>query len=102
MIGRLARIGVVGWLASKAYKQWAGTSALSAAQLAKHMEVVGSDGAHVGTVDNLAIKLTKSDSLAGGHHHLIPWAQAASIRDGKLVLNVPAVEALRAEKSIID
>ncbi len=102
MIGKLARIGVVGWLATKAYKQWADKPGLAAAQLVKHMEVVGSDGAHVGTVDNLAIKLTKRDALAGGHHHLIPWSQAASIRDDKLVLNVTAIEALRAEKSIID
>ena len=41
----------------------------------EHMEVVGSDGAHVGTVDKVRgdrILLTKSDKDAGGHHHSIP------------------------------
>lgn len=42
----------------------------------EHMEVLGSDGQHVGTVDHLDgsshIKLTKTDPKAGGKHHLIP------------------------------
>jgi hypothetical protein len=44
----------------------------------EHMEVLGSDGQHVGTVDYLEgssdIKLTKSDPQSGGQHHLIPLA----------------------------
>jgi len=40
-----------------------------------HMEVLGADGQHVGTVDHLEgsnrIKLTKSDS-GDGKHHFIP------------------------------
>ena len=44
----------------------------------EHMEVLGSDGQHVGTVDYLEgpsdIKLTKSDPKSGGKHHLIPLA----------------------------
>jgi hypothetical protein len=42
----------------------------------EHMEVVGLDGKHVGTVDHLEgqdrIKLAKSDKSAGGKHHFIP------------------------------
>lgn len=42
----------------------------------EHMEVLGSDGQHVGTVDHLEgkdkIKLTKTDVQAGGKHHFIP------------------------------
>jgi hypothetical protein len=42
----------------------------------EHMEVLGSDGLHVGTVDHLEgsnqIKLTRNDPQAGGKHHLIP------------------------------
>jgi hypothetical protein len=42
----------------------------------EHMEVLGSDGQHVGTVDHLEgsnqIKLTRKDPKAGGTHHLIP------------------------------
>ena len=41
----------------------------------EHMDVVGSDGAHVGTVDKVRgdrILLTKNDADAGGRHHSIP------------------------------
>ncbi len=45
-------------------------------QIKEHMEVLGSDGQHVGTVDCLEgsdkIKLTKSDPKSGGEHQLIP------------------------------
>src|SRR5882672_12492995 len=44
----------------------------------EHMEVVGSDGVHVGTVDHVEgqdkVKLAKSDPDAGGEHHFIPLA----------------------------
>ena len=48
--------------------------------LKAHMEVVGSDGKHVGIVDHLEgdrIKLAKSDPKAGGKHHFIPrdWVE---------------------------
>lgn len=51
------------------------------ARVEEHMEVLGSDGAHVGTVDKVRgdrIILTKSDPDAGGHHHSVPvrWIQA--------------------------
>jgi hypothetical protein len=40
------------------------------------MEVLGSDGQHVGTVDCLKgsdkIMLTKNDPASGGRHHIIP------------------------------
>lgn len=41
----------------------------------EHMEVVGSCGRHVGTVDHLdgeSIKLTRNDPDAGGMHHWVP------------------------------
>jgi hypothetical protein len=44
----------------------------------EHMEVLGSDGVHVGIVDGLegrdTVKLTKDDPEAGGEHHFIPLA----------------------------
>jgi hypothetical protein len=44
----------------------------------EHMEVLGSDGVHVGTVDGLEgrdqLKLTKDDPDAGGEYHFIPLA----------------------------
>ncbi len=52
----------------------------------EHMEVLGSDGAHVGTVDHMEgadeIKLTKDDPEAGGEDHYIPlaWVVHAEIK----------------------
>lgn len=50
-------------------------------KIAEHMEVVGSDGGHVGTVDHVQgdqIKLTKNDST-DGKHHLIPTSLVATV-----------------------
>ena len=44
-----------------------------ASGIEKHMEVRGSDGAHVGRVDGVEggrIKLTRSDSPDGEHHYV--------------------------------
>ncbi len=69
-------------------------------QIQEHMEVVGSDGQHVGTVDNLGIKLTKSDPAAHGEHHYIKLEKVASVEGGKLVLNIPSTEALDSMKAV--
>ena len=64
-------------------------------QIKEHMEVIGADGVHVGTVDHLEgandgtgrIKLTKKDSGEGshqGHHHYISQGLVATI-DGDQV-----------------
>ena len=61
----------------------------------EHMEVVGSDGQHVGTVDHLdgqRIKLTKTDPAAGGEHHYIHIDSIASVTE-KVTLNRTAAEA---------
>ena len=61
----------------------------------EHMEVVGSDDLHVGTVDHLddqRIKLTKNDPAAGGEHHYIHVDSIASV-DDKVRLNRTASEA---------
>lgn len=60
-----------------------------------HMEVLGSDGGHVGTVDALRgahIVLTKSDPEAGGEHHGIPAGWVAAV-DRQVHLNLTAAEA---------
>jgi hypothetical protein len=67
-------------------------------RVTEHMEVVGSDGQHVGTVDKVhdgRIVLTKSDPSAGGHHHSIPCGWLESV-DDKVTLNKSAEEAMRA------
>jgi hypothetical protein len=63
-----------------------------------HMDVVGSDGVHVGTVDKVRgdrILLTKNDVDAGGRHHSIPssWLQAV---DGNVTLRKSAADAKAA------
>ena len=48
----------------------------------EHMEVIGADGGHVGTVDKVEggrIKLTKGDRGAGGLHHFIPLSLVEEI-----------------------
>lgn len=63
-------------------------------EIKEHMEVVGSDGEHVGTVDKLednAIKLTRTDS-PDGKHHRIEMDMVDTIEDGKLVLMQRASE----------
>ena len=69
-------------------------------QITEHMEVVGSDGQHVGTVDKLAIKLTKKDPTAQGQHHVINIELAGSVEGGKLKLTIPAAQAMQEEKAI--
>ena len=63
----------------------------SAARVREHMEVVGADGAHVGTVDKVRgehIILTRSDPASAGVHHAIPLAWIASV-DDKVKLDLP-------------
>ena len=55
-------------------------------EIKEHMEVIGADGVHVGTVDQVEggrIKLTKKDSGEGshkGHHHFIDKSLVAGGR----------------------
>lgn len=62
-------------------------------RIRQHMQVVGSDGRHVGTVDDVEgdeIKLTRRDPAAGGQHHLIPLSSVDSIEADKIRLNETA------------
>lgn len=66
-----------------------------AARIRADMEVVGSDGVHVGTVDHLdgeRVKLKKIDASAGGEHHYLTQDLIGSVAD-KVVLAVTAAEA---------
>lgn len=57
----------------------------------EHMEVVGADGVHVGTVDRVEggrIKLTKHDSGShGDHHHFIAGALVAAVEGDRVRLS---------------
>jgi hypothetical protein len=63
----------------------------------EHMEVLGSDSQHVGTVDHLEggnrIKLTKSDTKSGGQHHFISIDWVAKV-DDKVRLKKTAKDAM--------
>ena len=71
------------------------TQRSSLARVSEHMDVVGSDGEHIGTVDKVRgdrILLTKSDPDAGGRHHSIPsrWIDRV---DDKVIVRKTADEA---------
>ncbi|MEO6225318.1 MAG: DUF2171 domain-containing protein [Sphingomicrobium sp.] len=61
----------------------------------EHMEVIGADGAHLGTVDHVdgdRIKLTRADSGVGhdDHHHYIPRGLVATVEGDKVRLSANA------------
>jgi hypothetical protein len=70
----------------------------------EHMEVIGADGVHVGTVDSIEgdrIKLTKADSGEGshrGHHHYIDGGLVAEIEGDKVRLSAKADVAVSMEQ----
>ena len=76
-------------------------------QIREHMEIVGADGVHIGTVDKVEghrIKLTKKDSGFGGHeghHHYISRGLVAEIEGDVVRLSANAdvaVELFEEEK----
>ncbi len=70
----------------------------------EHMEVIGADGVHVGTVDKVEgtrIKLTKQDSGEGshkGHHHFIARGLVADVEGNKVRLSANADVAVTFEE----
>ena len=86
-----------------------------ASQIREHMEVIGADGAHVGTVDHVAkgpdgsdrIKLTKKDSGAqiegaigahDGHHHYISLGLVAEVEGDQVRLSASGANAVLLEE----
>ena len=67
-------------------------------QVREHMEVVGSDGEHVGTVDRTAgdrLILAKNDEQSGGAHHSLMCTTIDRIEGDKVFLDQPAEQAKR-------
>jgi hypothetical protein len=65
-------------------------------QIREHMEVVGSDGEHVGTVDRGAgdrLILAKSDPDSGGVHHSLMCTVIDRVEGDKVVLDLTAEDA---------
>ena len=81
-----------------------------ASAIQEHMEVIGADGVHVGTVDGVEgdrIKLTKKDSGAQiegaegaheGHHHFIPLGLVADVEGDQVRLSANADVAVTFEE----
>jgi hypothetical protein len=64
--------------------------------LREHMEVIGNDGEHVGTVDRVAgdrIILTRSDPQSGGVHHSLSCTDVDRIDGDRVVLECSADKA---------
>lgn len=62
----------------------------------EHMEVVGSDGEHVGAVDRVAgdrIILTRSDPQSGGAHHSLSCTDVDRVEDNRVILDCSADKA---------
>lgn len=70
----------------------------------EHMDVIGADGVHVGTVDKIEgdrIKLTKADSGEGsheGHHHFISRGLVAGVEGDKVRLSATGANAVTFEE----
>jgi hypothetical protein len=79
-------------------------------QIKEHMNVIGADGVHVGTVDHVEgdrIKLTKKDSGAdveegqgshAGHHHYISKGLIADVEGDTVRLSANADVAVQFEE----
>ena len=74
-------------------------------EIKEHMEIIGSDDQHVGTVDKLEgdrIKLTKGDDPdgSGQHHHYVPVSAVASVEGNRARLSMTAQQAKQAATSV--
>jgi hypothetical protein len=73
-------------------------------EIKEHTEIIGADGAHVGTVDKIEgnrIKLTKKDSGEGthkGHHHYIDRGLVAGVEGNKVRLSATGAVAVTMEE----
>ncbi|MDO9429765.1 MAG: DUF2171 domain-containing protein, partial [Phenylobacterium sp.] len=63
----------------------------------QHMEVIGADGVHLGTVDKVEgdrIKLTRADSGShGDHHHFLSAGLVAAVEGNQVRLSANADNA---------
>src|SRR6476659_1486331 len=65
-------------------------------QVREHMEVVGNDDQHVGTVDRAAgdrVILTKSDAESGGAHHSLSCSDIDRVEGDRVILDCTAEQA---------
>lgn len=81
-----------------------GAASTALSQVREHMEVIGADGVHVGTVDHVEgnrIKLTRKDSGMGshqGHHHYVAAGLVAGVEGDKVRLSASGANAYALEE----
>ena len=69
---------------------------IDASQIEPNMEVLGSDGKHVGVVDRVVgqtLNLARRDEAAGGEHHFLNLDLVESVENGKVRLRRTAAQA---------
>ncbi|QEH78294.1 DUF2171 domain-containing protein [Sphingomonas sp. C8-2] len=68
----------------------------------EHMNIIGADGVHVGTVDAVEgdrIKMTKADSGShGDHHHYLSAGLVAAVEGDAVRLSATAAAAVLLEE----
>ena len=68
----------------------------------EHMEIIGADGVHIGTVDKVdgdRIKMTKADSGShSDHHHYLSGGLIAAVEGDKVRLSVAGSAAVLLEE----
>lgn len=68
----------------------------------EHMDIIGADGVHIGTVDKVEgnrIKMTKADSGShSDHHHYISGGLVAEVEGNKVRLSAASTAALLLEE----
>ncbi len=90
--------------AAFALEQPEGRREMNRSDIKEHMEIIGADGVHIGTVDGVEgdrIKLTKADSGEGshkGHHHYIDLGLVAEVEGQKVRLSANAAVAVTMEE----
>ena len=71
-------------------------------QVREHMEIIGADGVHVGTVDRVEgdrIKMTKPDSGShSSHHHYISGGLVAAVEGNQVRLSANGDAAVLLEE----
>ncbi|MFB0873290.1 MULTISPECIES: DUF2171 domain-containing protein [unclassified Sphingobium] len=70
--------------------------------ITEHMDVIGADGVHIGTVDHVEgdrIKLTKADSGShGDHHHYVSGGLVAAVEGNQVRLSANGDAAVLLEE----
>lgn len=71
-------------------------------QIREHMEIIGADGVHIGTVDKVEgdrIKMTKADSGShGDHHHYFSSGLVAAVEGDQVRLSAAGSAAVLLEE----